>query len=77
MYPSRYLIHSAKNSYIFAYKVRKRGNLLTLSRRPTFAFSTAFCRDTFRCFASEIFDEGKLHQAKVKPTSALTALSIQ
>jgi len=27
--------------------------ILTVSWRPTFAFSTAFCRDVFRCFASE------------------------
>lgn len=36
-------------------------NILTVSWRPSLAFSTAFCRDTLRCFAWEFLKINKFH----------------
>ena len=37
------------------------GNILTVSWRPSLAFSTAFSRDTFRCFACKVLKANMLY----------------
>lgn len=54
---SFYLITFCQKHIYFCVEVEEAyENILTVSWRPSLAFSTAFCRDSFRCFAWEFLE---------------------